>query len=54
MGVISVRLDKMTETRLREEAKVQGLRFSDFMRKRLTDGKQFAGDFFLATNPKPL
>ena len=40
MGVISVRLNKETETRLRQEAKAQGLRFSDFLRKRLTGEQQ--------------
>ena len=40
MSVISVRLDKETETRLRQEAKAQGLRFSDFLRKRLTGEQQ--------------
>ena len=42
MGVISVRLDKVTEMQLRVEAKAQGLRFSDFLRERLAGGKQGA------------
>ena len=40
MSVISVRLNKEAETRLRQEAKAQGLRFSDFLRKRLTGEQQ--------------
>ncbi len=40
MGVISVRLDNESEARLKREAQAQGLRFSDFLRERLTDGKQ--------------
>ena len=40
MGVISVRLDKDTEARLKREARAHGLPFSDFLRERLTGGKQ--------------
>ena len=40
MGVISVRLDNDTETRLKREARAQGVSFSDFLRERLTGGSQ--------------
>ena len=40
MDVISVRLDNDTEARLKREAKEQGVSFSAFLRKRLTDEQQ--------------
>ncbi len=40
MGVISVRLDNDSEARLKREAQAHGLRFSDFLRERLTGDMQ--------------
>ena len=40
MGVISVRLDNESEARLKREAQAHGLRFSDFLRERLTGDMQ--------------
>ena len=40
MGVISVRLDNESEARLKREAQARGLRFSDFLRERLTGDVQ--------------
>ena len=40
MGVISVRLDNDTGARLKQETWMQGMRFSDFLRERLTGDKQ--------------
>ena len=47
MRVNSVRLDKATETRLRQEAEAQGIRFSNFLRERLIGKRKEVNDMDL-------